>query len=66
MLPGGVKLVQQLGDAGHQALDVGVAASAAATAASTSAAAADATSAAAAAAPAVAIGKRLAALDSLK
>lgn len=60
MLPGGVQLVQQLGDAGHQALDVGVAASAAAT--STIAAAAT----SAAAAPAVAICERLAALDSLK
>lgn len=61
MLPGGVQLVQQLGDAGHQALDVGVAASAAA---ATSTIAAAATSAAAA--PAVAICERLAALDSLK
>lgn len=62
MLPGGVQLVQQLGDAGNQALNVGVASSAA------TAISAAATSAATAicAAATVAIGKRLAALDSLE
>lgn len=52
VLPGGVQLVQQLGDARHQALGVRVAHSTAATAA--------------AAAAAIAIGERLAALNALE
>lgn len=52
VLPGGVQLVQQLGDARHQALGVRVAHSAAATAA--------------AAAAAIAVGERLAALNALQ
>lgn len=52
VLPGGVQLVQQLGDAWHQALGVRVAHSAAATAAS--------------AAAAIAVGERLAALNALE
>lgn len=52
VLPGGVQLVQQLGDAWHQALGVRVAHSTAATAAATAAA--------------IAIGERLAALNALE
>lgn len=52
VLPGGVQLVQQLGDARQQALGVRVAHSTAATAA--------------AAAAAIAIGERLAALNALE
>lgn len=55
MLSGGVQLVQQLGDAWHQTLGVGVAHPAAATAAASAAAAA-----------AVAVGEGLAALDALE
>ena len=55
VLPGGVQFVQQLGDARHQALGVGVAHPAAAAAAASAAAAA-----------AVAVGEGLAALDSLE
>lgn len=62
VLPGGVQLVQQLGDARHQALGVCVAYTPAAAAA----AAAAAPAAAASASSAVAAGEGLAALDPLQ